>query len=153
MELREATIDDARLLFEWASDTEVRRMAFTQGPIRWEDHRAWLSRKLLDPGTRIYVAQDASGLPIGQIRFDINGSDAEIDVHLAKVFRNQGLGAQIIALGVSRLFEDPRIQTAKATIKSENAGSLKAFGKAGFDRVGVSTISGFQCHLLARRRS
>ena len=40
--IREAGIADAELLFAWANDMDVRRNAFSQHEISWEEHTAWL---------------------------------------------------------------------------------------------------------------
>lgn len=148
MELREAISADARLLFDWANDLGVRRMAFHQEPIAWGYHVRWLSRKLADPNTRIFIAVDASGVPVGQIRFDIAQSHAEVDVHVAPRCRQRGLGAAIIAAGTEILFQDKGISQVTAIVKSENLASIKAFCKAGFKIAGQSAFHGFPCHTL-----
>ena len=43
---RRATIEDAELLFSWANDFDVRRNAFSQQEILWDEHVEWFQKKL-----------------------------------------------------------------------------------------------------------
>ena len=101
--LRKATLEDAELLFSWANDMDVRRNAFQQQDIMWEEHAAWMHKKLGDENCHIYIARIdmthvsdelegaerihifdspptvASERPIGQVRLDVKDGRAEID--------------------------------------------------------------------------
>ena len=78
--LRRASLDDAELLFSWANDIDVRRNAFRQQEILWDEHVKWLKGKLQDENCRIYIGYitaetmadmtHMSEKPIGQIRLD-----------------------------------------------------------------------------------
>jgi spore coat polysaccharide biosynthesis predicted glycosyltransferase SpsG len=48
LSLRPANADDARLIWEWASDPTVRAVSFTSVPIPWETHVRWFDSKLSD---------------------------------------------------------------------------------------------------------
>lgn len=127
--LREAQADDADLLFSWANDIDVRRNAFSQHEITWEEHVQWFKRKLNDTSCHIYIAQ-ADGRPVGQIRLDIQDGKAEIDYSVAAQRRGQGFGkemlrqvSQIPGLGISSFF---------AQVKTGNAASAAAFAACGF---------------------
>jgi len=90
MKLRSADIGDCQLLFEWANDNEIRKMALSNEPIEWESHTNWFKNKLSDPNCIIYIATNDQGQPIGQLRFDIIGVEAEIDVHTKPSLRSKG---------------------------------------------------------------
>ena len=42
--LREATIEDRDLLYEWANDPETRRASFNTDRINYEEHCRWFER-------------------------------------------------------------------------------------------------------------
>lgn len=140
--LRPATMADARLLWAWANDPEVRAASFHSDPIRWHEHEAWLAARLNDPGTRIYVALDGTGEPVGQVRFEGCDGEAELGVSVARECRGGGLGTELIALGTRRLFADSPATRIDAFVKPTNEASKKAFLKAGFVPGGARSTKG-----------
>src|SRR5947199_326111 len=94
IDLRPATIDDARFLFRLRNDPVTRANSFRNDPIRFADHRAWLVARLADPSRRVrlWIATLAQGervVRVGQVRFDCDrrSSRAEISIALAASFR------------------------------------------------------------------
>jgi RimJ/RimL family protein N-acetyltransferase len=76
-------------------------------------------------------------MAVGVIRFDIEGSSAEISIYLDPDQRGRGLGPATLAagsawIGVAR----EQVTRLTAVISDENAASLRAFEKAGFRRAG-----------------
>ena len=53
--LREATIDDALLLFGWVNDKDVRLNSINQDTIIWENHLKWIANRLNSKDTYIYI--------------------------------------------------------------------------------------------------
>jgi RimJ/RimL family protein N-acetyltransferase len=152
MHLRTAHIEDARLLYDWANDLEVRDMALSSDPIDWASHIKWLEKKLNDANTYIYIAMEDNE-PIGQIRFDIiNDTEAHIDIHTKPGIRGKGVGSCIIDLGVNRFFSDSRVNTIHAVIKQQNTKSRCVFSKAGFKDVQKKSINGEECILMIKNR-
>ena len=153
MQLRNAEINDSKMLFNWANDTEVRKMAFSSEVIIWESHDKWYRSKLEDPNSRIYIITDEHNSPIGQIRFDIiSDNEAEVDVHTKTGLRGKGIGTIIINLGTDRLFEETNVSSVQAVIKQENIKSIKAFSKAGYKKIGEETIKDFVCFRMIKER-
>lgn len=143
LRLRSATLSDCRQLWEWANDRRVRDSAFCSNPIAWEEHCAWFEARLRDARSRVYIAIDSWDLPVGQIRFDENGSgEAEIDVSVAPQCRGMGLAKRLIEIGAQRVFEDKAFTQLHAYVKPANAPSLRAFQSAGFREVGTKLIQG-----------
>ena len=153
MNLRNAETDDARLLYDWANDPEVRSMAFASDPIEWDVHKSWFEKSLRNPNTQIYVAVQDSKL-VGQIRFAVvSDSTAEVDVHTKAGLRGNGLGTQIILLGVTHFFTKSSVQTIHAIIKPENAKSRRAFEKVGFIEVQKKLVNGQECFHMVKERA
>jgi UDP-2,4-diacetamido-2,4,6-trideoxy-beta-L-altropyranose hydrolase len=143
LRLRRACADDSRLLWEWANDREVRAASFLSEPISWETHAAWFGERLSRSGTLMWIAQNGDGKPCGQIRFDARpDGDWEVDVSVTKTMRGRGLASRLIALGVEAIAEEHRRCGVHAFVKPGNSGSLGAFEKAGFKRLGVEEIRG-----------
>jgi RimJ/RimL family protein N-acetyltransferase len=143
LRLRGACNGDARLLWEWANDSDVRAASFSSAPISWEGHAAWFEERLNTDGSLILIAENDVGYPCGQIRFDSRtDGDWEIDVSLAKNMRRRGLAGVLIALGVREMLRRHPGVTIHALVKPENTASSKAFQKANFTTVGTEQKRG-----------
>jgi UDP-2,4-diacetamido-2,4,6-trideoxy-beta-L-altropyranose hydrolase len=130
--LRAAESGDARFLFELANDTEVRRQSFSSTPISWDDHQAWLARRLADPDSRIYIALEGV-TPVGQVRFDNAGpGQAELSYSVTPERRGAGLATVILRRGARRAFRDMNVDLVIARVKSQNEASCRALEASGF---------------------
>lgn len=137
--LRAADINDMQLLFEWVNNPEVRASAFSTEKILQKEHKQWLTKKLADSNCYICIGIDEHGTPIGQIRFDVMDSKADIDVHLAPHAKGKGFGSALIEAGVTEIATHGVIEV-NAYIKEENTASKKAFHNAGFTNLGKKTM-------------
>lgn len=151
-ELRRAAPQDCKLLWNWANEDGVRRASFDSRNIPWEQHRSWFSRVLASPNSVILIATDALGMPVGQVRFDIQGEQAEIDIGVAKERRGQGMGVFLIEDAVRELFASTGVGSVKALVKTDNVPSLCAFEKAGFSTRGHVQCKGCTAVHLERIR-
>jgi UDP-2,4-diacetamido-2,4,6-trideoxy-beta-L-altropyranose hydrolase len=141
--LRPATENDIRLLWEWANDSEVRAASFSSAPIAWETHAAWFTEKLHQDGCRILIAEDGTGAPVGQLRFDARADgDTEIDVSIAKTWRGLGLAAKLIREGAQLIWKPGSRGRIHAFVKQGNVASARAFERGGFRRIGMEQIQG-----------
>jgi UDP-2,4-diacetamido-2,4,6-trideoxy-beta-L-altropyranose hydrolase len=140
--LRRARPDDVRRLFEWANDPAVRAASFSTEPISWETHVDWFERKIGQNRNLLFIAEDENGAALGQIRFDLKGSEAELNLSLAKEKRGVGLAVPLIEAGVREVLASTRCETVHAFVKPQNAASGRAFEKAGFVRAGIEQVRG-----------
>ena len=138
--LRYVREEDCRLIWEWANEPLTRAQSFSPEPISWDEHRAWFDSIRNDPSSRLYVALDTNGEPVGQIRFRIEGEEAVISISLAPEHRGHGYGAGVISLGSQELWKTKTIRLIHAYIKPENIASIRAFIKAGFVESGTTKI-------------
>jgi RimJ/RimL family protein N-acetyltransferase len=156
LQLRRARAEDRRLLWEWANDPEVRAASFSAGPIPWEAHVAWFEEKLgaaeerTPAGSRIFIAEDAEGAPVGQIRFDTRSDGGwEVDVSIAKPMRGRRLAGLLITLGMKLILKQDTKVRVHAFVRPANTASLKAFESAAFRRIGMDQLRGHEAvHLL-----
>lgn len=130
--IREATIDDAKLIFDWANDPLVRQMAFHTEPIPWENHIKWFKSKLESPKSDLMVCYHGTE-PIGQVRFDIlDEGEAEIDISIAKESRGKGFGKAMLKASIEYEHCMNGVKTFVSEVKEENASSNRMFSACGF---------------------
>jgi len=140
--LRPAKFDDDKLLWQWANDHEVRAASFSTEPIPWETHVRWLAEKLADRNTLFLIAEGQDKNPIGQIRFDIVGPGAELNISLCDEKRRSGLAVPTIHAAVLELFTQRDCDRVDAYVKPENVASARVFEKAGFEMMGMTAVKG-----------
>ena len=142
LQLRPVREEDARRIWEWSNEPGTRAASFSSDPVPWEEHVRWFRGKLADPHCRFYMASDAVGRPIGQIRFDLVSAEAEVSVSLDVEFRGRGYGAALIRLACQKLFDESAVRTIHAYLKEANEASARAFLDAGFEDRGSKTVRG-----------
>jgi len=133
---REAGMADAELLWGWANDAETRRNAFSKAPIPFEEHVAWLEGRLRSSATRMWIFSDGDA-PVGQVRFDVEGDRAEIDIAVAPERRGRGYGRAMLVEAIRRLRAERGVrERPTASVLEDNARSLRMFRACGFKEVG-----------------
>jgi RimJ/RimL family protein N-acetyltransferase len=142
LEVRPAAASDARRLWKWSNDPETRMWSFTPRMIERDEHLAWLDGVLGDPAHgRLYIVLD-KGVPVGQVRFDVQDEDAarpsvaEVSVSVAPESRGQGLAGPVICAASRRFLGEVGVQKLVARVMPDNARSLRAFQAADFDERG-----------------
>ncbi len=149
---RAAERSDARLLWGWANDPTTRSVSFSTNPIPWEDHMKWFHTRLEDPNCRLYIGLAPDTTALGQIRFDLKGSEAEVSVSLDARFRNRGYGSAMVLAGSRKLFGESRVRMLRAYVKEPNEPSLHAFLRAGYGPSGKTEVRGSNALRLTLRK-
>jgi len=129
--LREATLLDSELLFDWANDIAVRQSSFNCNSIKLNDHLFWFDKKLKSAETKIYIATINQNEPIGQIRIDALEDYWLIDYSIDKSFRGLGYGKHIVKLMIKL---NPNTNFL-AKVKSVNIASQKVFESLHFKKI------------------
>jgi len=142
MKIRYAKPEDCQLIWEWANDSNTRAVSFSSEPIPWESHVKWFSEKMRDSNCMFFIALDANDFPIGQIRYEVDGTEATVSVALAPSQRGKGYGTQIIQMASKKVFDCISIGIIHAYIKPDNTTSIRAFAKAGFSMGSIIEIHG-----------
>lgn len=128
--LREATTDDALLLFVWVNNNDVRLNSINQETIIWENHLKWLDNRLNSKDTFIYILTDGN-INYGQIRIDKIDHSWTIDYSIDVNYRGMGFGSFIVNL----LIDKCKNYNFKACVKKNNLSSIHVFVKIGFNEV------------------
>lgn len=132
LHLRSATIDDCRLVFDWANEPATRQASFSSEPIAWDTHAAWFEQILMDGHTLLWIATDQSGRPIGQVRFVLQNHEATISIGLDPAHRGRGYGTALIEQASGVLLDSYGTKVVHAYIKPGNIASEQAFARAGY---------------------
>jgi len=129
--LRPALEDDALIYYDWVNDPVVRENAFDSEPISLNTHLDWFEKRLADADTYMFVLM-ARDLPVGQVRFELQGDEAIIDYSLDGIVRGRGWGAELVRLGARTLY-NIRPADIQGQVKPENQVSSAVFMYLGFE--------------------
>lgn len=131
--LRKAEKDDMDLLFRWANDPVVRANSFDINPIQYENHVKWFNKMMGDSTIIQFILIDED-VPVGQIRLNVDGDEAEVGYSIGAEFRGEGYGHKILQLVTEAVSTNyPLIKTLVAKVKPENIASKKLFECEGYE--------------------
>jgi UDP-2,4-diacetamido-2,4,6-trideoxy-beta-L-altropyranose hydrolase len=142
LKLRRAEESDCELFWKWANDPQARAASFRSDTISWEEHAKWFRTKLADPQAVLYTVTDRNNLPLGEVRYQIQGERAVISISLDANFRGRGWGQKILAVAMEKVFQEFDINFIDAYVKPSNESSMKVFESAGFLRFPSTVIEG-----------
>lgn len=133
--LRKVTAADETLLFDWANDREVRRNSFSPAPIGREEHHGWFRRMVVSASCLQFIGEDAHGFQVGQVRFDLHGGEAVVDISVTAAARGGGFGAAMLRAALDALRTERRCDRVAAEVLNTNVASQKLFTLLGFTAV------------------
>ncbi|MFW0758846.1 UDP-2,4-diacetamido-2,4,6-trideoxy-beta-L-altropyranose hydrolase [Pseudomonas sp. H11T01] len=134
LQLRQATIEDARLLFDGRNAESVRRWALQSEKINWESHQAWLAATLSNPQRLLLIAHAADG-PVGVLRYDRDQAQAEVSIYLFEGRSGLGWGRALLARGEAYVVAHwPDLRIITAQVLAANQASLTLFRHAGYQQ-------------------
>lgn len=132
IEIRAARHDDSQKLFEWRNHPTVRAVSRSAGMIDWESHERWFASVLSAPDRVLLIGQ-REGLPVGVVRFDIRGDEAEVSIYLVPGIKQVGQGRDLLQ-SAERWFaaNRPRVCKVCAHVLGGNERSQRLFLGAGY---------------------
>ena len=142
LKLRRTVDSDCEIFWEWANDPGARAASFRNKAISWEHHVQWFRAKMADPKALLYTVTNQGGLPMGEVRYQVNGERAVLSIGLGAHFRGCGWGQKILAVATERFFQDSAVEFIDAYVKPTNDPSLKLFAGAGFLRFPSAVVEG-----------
>lgn len=128
--IRRASIADAKLLWSWANDPSTREASFNPEPIPYPAHLEWLADRLADRSCLLLIGTNGAG-PLGQVRFERRGNEAEVSVSVATEYRGT-VGGLLLEAAVRRFRKFTPGTVLIARIKDDNVPSRRMFERAGF---------------------
>lgn len=138
LRMRLATIADEQNLYEWRNHPTIRAVSFNQQAITLEQHTQWFRNTLSNP-QRLLLIGELKEKPVGVVRFDIDGSSAEVSIYLIQEKHHKGLGQSLLSSAEQWLKENKtNISVIKANVIEENSISQRFFTQAGYKPVSRS---------------
>lgn len=121
------------LLLSWVNDpSSLQAKLVTDRAVTAEEHQAWLSTRLSDPETHLWIVQ-IEGRSIGQVRLQRRAAAFEVDIFIVPDHRRSGLAAAAVTQAVSALRSERGGEApVEAVVRRENAGSRRLFASLGF---------------------
>lgn len=138
--LRPLAASDLPTTLRWRNDPRVGPWFFDRGPIREEDHRNWYQHYLSQENDFVFIAQDESGLAIGQCAvYHVYGGMGEVGRMMIgeEQALRQGYATRMgwALLDFSRSFL--RMTSAYLEVRRSNAPAIGLYRKLGFKETGV----------------
>lgn len=132
IEIQAARHDDSQKLFEWRNHPSVRAVSRSADMIDWESHERWFASVLSAPDRLLLIGQ-REGLPVGVVRFDIRGDEAEVSIYLIPGIKEVGLGREVLQ-SAERWFaaSRPDVRNVRAHVLGGNVRSQRLFLGAGY---------------------
>lgn len=138
--IRPLSVEDEKLIFEWISDSQLRKMIGTRGTPNFQSHRIWFENKLKDSNNEIRIIEN-NAQPVGIIgtnEIDRLNQNAEMYLYIGEK-REKGKGIATVAVNqfVTYISEKYQLHKITARIFSFNKVSIRLFEKCGFLLEGV----------------
>jgi UDP-2,4-diacetamido-2,4,6-trideoxy-beta-L-altropyranose hydrolase len=132
IQMRTATIEDTERLFTWRNHPAIRQVSRNADEIKREDHNRWIAIVLSDPNRPLLIGE-CNGSPVGVVRFDIDGTKAEVSIYLIPDGDNTTDGWSLLQtaerwLSVNR----PQVVTLQAEVLETNERSQRLFLASGY---------------------
>ncbi len=132
VQLRSAEYVDAALMLDWQRDPETRRFARNPNVPTETEHRAWLRRKLAEPGC-LFTLVEHDGSPAGILRLDRQaGARPAYEISIVTAPAKRGRGIAPAALTLARELA-PGADLVAAVLPG-NTASAALFERAGYVR-------------------
>lgn len=132
LKIRRANIEDMRQYYEWRNEPAVRASAFTSEPIPWGSHIEWFTKQIQNKNSIFYIFE-IEGKAIGQVRFEITDSNAEISYSIDTSFRGKKLGLPLLKQAIQQLSMNfGQVKIVTGYVKINNIASSRIFEKLGF---------------------
>jgi UDP-2,4-diacetamido-2,4,6-trideoxy-beta-L-altropyranose hydrolase len=150
--LRKAVLEDERRILEWSNEQATRANSFHPERIQKDIHSINFRKWLSSDQTVLLIASNDDSDPIGQVRFDLSGNEADISISLDQRFRGMGLGTEMIRYSCRMVMELYKVHKINAFVKTINDASKKAFESAGFVFASRENKFGQECfHYIIKR--
>jgi len=129
---REATLNDAEILFQLSNEDSVRANSINKNKIKWDNHVNWLKEKFASENYSIFLFFYENEF-LGQVKFESQNHELIISLCITEKFRGKKLAVPILKKGIEKIFEKNKIaEKVIAYIRPENYASIKSFTNVGF---------------------
>lgn len=145
--LKKAELKDAKLIFDWANDSEVRKNSFNTKEIEYDEHINWFVNKLKSDQSDIFILY-SDHKPLGQIRLDYEQEEAYIGYSIDEKYRGKRYGGMLLLLIENKIVEThANICYLVGKVKIYNVAS-----QAVFERIGYENTNEAKDFIIYRKR-
>ena len=130
--LRDATIYDKLLVFEWRNIDTLVALSSHQKKVTLQEHQQWFKRKIVDLNCKLLIIQ-LKNENIGLIRIESEQGECEITIYLIPGYEGQGFGHVALSQAIDNCTLNCKSYLAK--VQSKNTPSQKLFQKLEFSKV------------------
>lgn len=140
IEMRVARQDDSDKLLEWRNHPTIRAASRNPDVISREDHQKWIA-SVLASSDRLLLIGQCEGLPVGVVRFDIQGDEAEVSIYLVPDIKQHGQGRELLQSAEYWFSANrPKVNKISAYVLGDNERSQRLFLGAGY-QIGSTSYS------------
>ena len=135
--LRQASIGDLDLMFEWRNNPEVYQGLYTQSkenrPLSWTEHVVWWQSRNKDWRTFII---EYEGKPVGVVNIgQLDYWEPETGIYVNFGSWGKGIAKRALEL-VLTLLKDMKYKYTRTTILNNNERSIRLYSSLGFKKIG-----------------
>lgn len=132
IKIREANINDSLKLFEWRNHKKIKSSSRSSASITWTDHQLWIAMVLADKDRALLIGE-VDDIPMGVVRFDIEGATAIVSIYLSPEGIFRGQGHNLLFKAEEWLKEHHTgVNIIEAEVLGENAASQRLFFGANY---------------------
>lgn len=133
LSVHQASLDDARLIYDWRNDPRVRQCSIDQTVLDFDRHVAWFRQKLSSSTSFFLIAKEERGRPVACVRFDCAASSASISIYTDPEQTTRGYGSAALSAALDWLAkEHPEITVTEADVLVNNQLSHRMFSGLGY---------------------
>jgi RimJ/RimL family protein N-acetyltransferase len=137
-----ATMEDAKLIYDWRLDPESMKQSHQTNSFSFESHLKWFEQSIQSQNREIYLAK-VNGVQVGMVRRDLKVSGQTEPIWLlswliAPSQRGKGFGKKMLAD-----FIDKFPSRYEAEVKAGNEASVKMAENAGL-KLSVLTFRNYE---------
>jgi UDP-2,4-diacetamido-2,4,6-trideoxy-beta-L-altropyranose hydrolase len=130
--IRQASVNDAKELFEWRNHPTIRAVSRNMGLIDWDLHCSWIETVLADKNRELLIGYKGKD-PIGVVRFDKTEDTAEVSIYLVPDAGVRGNGRNLLLKAESWLLAHrPDVKQVRAEVLENNVVSQRLFLASGY---------------------
>lgn len=146
MIITRAMLEDEKFLFELRNEPEVCAASWNSELVQWDNHVVWFRNSLANLNRSFFILRSDSGEPVGQVRYDVDGTGAEVGVSVSNKFYGRGYASTGLRKTTKIFFESfPKVLVIFAHIKLDNVASIRTFEKAGYKDKKTVNFEGHEC--------
>ncbi len=132
IKIRQVSKQDEQDVYEWRNHSAIRAASRNKSIIERSSHQSWFQQMLVNENIVMLIIE-LNKTPIGVVRYDIQGEQAEVSIYLIQQEKSRGLGN--VVLESSELWiasNRPTLKQLNAHVQVSNRASHKLFEKASY---------------------